>query len=307
MGVGAGRMSTTTRPSDETASRPTPSRLRPAPPTGTTHPVGPWHTPALAVLLLTTTGYGLLADEAYRVSPGVRDNFGDVMRGQDVVTLLTVPVLLLLSRRAGKGSLPAHLLRNGLFLYYAYSYLLYALSPYNDVFLVNVAILGLAAYGLLVGLFRLDVAQVGEATAGVPRRGIGWFLVVIGCLFATLWLSMLLPALPGDLPAGRMTYDIPSVVHVLDLALVLPVVVGTGVLMLRDAPVAPALAVMLLCKMTTLGLSLVSMNLLFNDAPDPGETALWATITAISVLLAVRVLRQVRTPRGSWSLPSVWH
>ena len=42
---------------------------------------------------------------------------------------------------------------------------------------------------------------------------------------------MMVPAIPGGLPAGRVTYDIASTVHVLDLAFVLPLRLATGVLL----------------------------------------------------------------------------
>jgi hypothetical protein len=37
-------------------------------------------------------------------------------------------------------------------------------------------------------------------------------------------------------------YDIPNTVHVLDLAIVLPLMIATGALLLRGHPVAPVLA-----------------------------------------------------------------
>ncbi len=50
----------------------------------------------------------------------------------------------------------AHFLRLGLLLYCGYTYLSYAFSPYNDVYLAYVAIIGLSVFGLLDGLFRVD-------------------------------------------------------------------------------------------------------------------------------------------------------
>lgn len=68
-------------------------------------PLGAPYSWALGVIVLVATAYGLLVDGAYRVSPGVRSDFAETMRGQDLLTLLTVPVLLLSSRRARQGSL----------------------------------------------------------------------------------------------------------------------------------------------------------------------------------------------------------
>jgi hypothetical protein len=43
-----------------------------------------WYSSVIGLLLVAVTTYGLLAADAYRVSPGVREDFRDVMRGQDV-------------------------------------------------------------------------------------------------------------------------------------------------------------------------------------------------------------------------------
>lgn len=228
------------------------------------------------------------------------------MRGQDVLTLLTVPVLLWAAHRARHGSLASHLVRLGLLLYYAYSYLIYAVAPYNDAFLVYVGILGLSVFGLLDGIFRMDSAVVEHSVDARHSRGTGGFLVAVGVLFVVLWLSMLLPALPGDLPAGRVLYDIPSTVHVLDLSMVLPLVVATGSMLLRRQPMGVALGVLVLTKIVTLGLALLSMGLLFSDDPNPGEMGLWGVIAAVAAVLLLRLLREVGRPVHPFLRASIW-
>lgn len=266
-----------------------------------------WYSAIVALLLVAVTGYGLLLDaEAYRVSPGVREDFPDVMRGQDVVTLLSVPLLVWSAHRAGTGSLRMHLLWLGLMLYYAYSYLIYAFSPYNDVFLLYVVLMGISVYALLDGLFRLDLRAVAPAVAAVPRRGLAVFLAVVGGLFTSLWLAMLVPAIPGDLPEGRVTYDIASAVHVLDLAFVMPLLFATAWLTLRGRVIGVVLAAVLLAKMVTLGLALLAMNLAFNDSPNAGETLLWAMIAAVAATALSRVLAAMRPTTAPWLRPRLW-
>jgi hypothetical protein len=259
----------------------------------------------LGVVLLGATSYGLAVDGAYRVSPGVRADFPDVMRGQDLVTLLTIPVLVGMAVLARAGSLKAHLVWLGLLLYYAYSYVAYALSPFNDAFLLYVATLGLAGYALLDGLIRLDLTRAGPAMADTPRRPVGWFLVGVGVLFVGLWLAMILPAIPGGLPDGRVTYDIASVIHVLDLAFVLPLLLATGRMLLRGHPAGPVLGAVLLTKMVTLGLALLAMNL-FVDAPSIAEAALWALITAASAALLAATLRRTGPVEHPWMRGGLW-
>lgn len=261
---------------------------------------------ALAALLVGVTVYGLVVEGAYRVSPGVRPTFPATMRGQDVLTLLTVPVLVWAARRAQGGSLRAHLVWLGLLLYYGYTYFIYALAPFNDVFLAYTSVIGLSCYGFLNGLLRLDMAAIAPAVTRVGRRSLGVFLLVIAGIFAGLWLSMIVPAIPGGLPAGRVTYDIASTVHVLDLSVILPLVVGTGWLLLRAHPAGPVLAVVLLCKITTLALAMVFMNLLFLSRPDPAELSLWVVVGTVAAVWLVVSLRRIPQPRRPWIRDHVW-
>jgi hypothetical protein len=272
-----------------------------------TSPRGWWLSVVLSVLLVAATCYGLVYDEAYRVSPGVRENLPDVLRGQDLLTLMTVPVLLWLAHRARRGSLTAHLGWLGLQLYYLYGYVMYAFAPFNDVFLVYVAVMGLAGYALLDGLFRIDMTAVVDAVEEVPRRGVAGFLIAVALLFYGLWLSMILPAIPGGLPDGRVVYDIASAVHVLDLAFILPLLLATGFLLLRRQAAGVVLAVVLLCKMVTLGLAMLSMNLVFVPAAEQGEVFIWGVVTAVSAVILVAVVRRMQTPGVPWLRPGLWH
>ena len=265
------------------------------------------YTLILAVVLTAATTYGLIVDVAYRVSPGVLETLPDVMRGQDLLTLLSAPVLVWTAWRARAGSLLAHLLWLGLLLYYAYSYLMYAFAPYTDAFLLYLAVIGMASYALLDGLFRLDMTVIGPVFARIPRRGLGTFLIAVAALFIAMWLAMLLPAIPGDLPDGRFTYDIASAVHVLDLTFVLPTVLAAGSLLLRRQPAGAVLGIVLLCKMVTLGLALVFMNLVFVENADVGETATWMLIAAISTAWLIVVARRMSPPRAIWMRERLWH
>jgi hypothetical protein len=264
------------------------------------------YTLVLAAVLTAATAYGLIVDGAYRVSPGVLETLPDVMRGQDLLTLLSVPMLVGMAHRARGGSLLAHLLWLGLLLYYAYSYMLYAFAPYSDAFLLYLVAIGMASYALLNGLLRLDMKVIGPVFANVPRRGLGTFLIVVAALFIAMWLAMLLPAIPGDLPDGRFTYDIASAVHVLDLTFVLPAVLTAGVLLLRRQPAGAVLGIVLLCKMVTLGLALVFMNLVFVENANVGETVTWVLIAAISTAWLIAVRRRMRQPRSMWIRDQLW-
>ena len=273
---------------------------------GTGRPLPLWYSLLLAVPLTAATAYGLLADGAYRTPPDIAAQG----RGQDLLTLLTVPVLLWAAGRARSGSLRAHLLWLGLMLYYTYSYLMYALAtPYNDAFVAYLGALGLAGYGLLDGLVRIDVHRARPAFGWVPRRGLAAYLLVVAGAFATLELTPILTALPGEVPPGGFSAGMPNPVYALDLTLFLPLCVTAAVLLWRDHPVSPVLAAVVLTKKATLGLAILAMIIFERDAGTPVNavmTAVFAAITLIDLgVLAVGAAR-VRDDAGDWLRREWW-
>jgi hypothetical protein len=269
-----------------------------------------WFTLLLAAVVTAVTVYGLGYADAYRVSPGVRQTLPDTLRGQDLLTLLTVPALIWTAMRARRGSLRAHLVWLALLLYYAYSYLMYVVAPFNDVFLLYVAVIGLSTYGMFNGLVRIDIHAAAPAFTPVRTRALAYFLLVVGTLFVGLWLSQVIPAIPGGVPDGLFVYDIPSTVHVLDLAYVLPLILATGVLLLRGHRAAPVLAVLVLVKMLTLGLALLLMAGFVvgggGELSDPSEPYIWGAITVLGAGWLYALMRRVAPAPPGWLRPELW-
>jgi hypothetical protein len=267
------------------------------------------YTFALAAVIVAAGLYGLLTEGAYAAPQGVRPTLPETLQGQDVVNLLAAVALVWGGVRAHAGKLGGHIVWLAVCLYVPYTYLMYAVAPYNDALLLYIAGIGLGTYGLIDGLVRLDATVVGHAFADLPRRGLAWFLIALAALFAAMWLWTILSVWPGGVPEDLFVYDIPSVVHVLDLALVLPLLTVTGVLLLRQHPVAPVLAAMLLVKVLTLGLALLSMNAFVaaSGRPvDPGEPLIWSIVVTVAALWLVLVARRLREPGGSWLRTSIW-
>lgn len=277
-----------------------------SPPSASARPLPIGYTLVLAAVVAAATLYGLLAEQAYRVSEGVLENWPQVARGQDLLTLMTLPFLVWSAVTARSGSLKAHLMWLGLVLYYAYTYVMYAFAPYNDAFLAYVAIMGLSSYGLLDGLLRIDVRTAAPAFGAAPRRAAGWYLIGVAVLFTGMWLAMVAPAIPGDLPSGRMYYDIPSAVHILDLAFVLPLVLAAGVMLLRGHPAGTVLAGTVMCMKAVLALAMLSMSFAFLDSPNPGEVTLWTVIAVVSAGWIVLGARRSARPPDPWLRTSLW-
>jgi hypothetical protein len=285
------------------------SSLLPTPParsraSGSALPV--WYSALLAVPLTAATLYGLLFAGAYRTSADIATQG----RGQDLLTLLTVPLPLWAARRAGAGSLRAHLLWLGLMLYYVYSYLMYALAtPYNDGFLAYLAALALSGYALLNGLPRIQVHRARPAFGLLPRRALGGYLLAVGAGFAVLELAPILAALPHRVPVGGFAPGMPNPVYALDLTLFLPLCIATAVLLWRNHPASPVLAAMVLVKKATLGLAILSMiafQLAAGQPINPGMALIFAVITVIDVTLLAVGAARMQPVTGPWLRPQWW-
>lgn len=265
-----------------------------------------WSTVLLATCVVAASLYGLLADAPYRSLP---DATVVSARAQDACSIL-VAVLLLATVRRPVSSTATDLVRLGLLGYLAYSYLIYVTGvPMNRMFLVYVAILALAGAGLVPGLVRVAVTSPPASSASRRlTRGTGWMLVVTGVLFAGLWLSTLLPfALGGAHPEPEGVGGTPYPVFWLDLAIVLPLIVAVGVLLLRSHRAGPALAVVALIKIVTLFTALWAGPLLalvtgddVHLGPDAGPSLL---LLAASAWLVVLWLRSIDQPPEEGDAP----
>jgi hypothetical protein len=206
-----------------------------------------WPALLVAVGLVAASAYGLLAEHPYR---GITPATVTAARAQDVCSLVVAALLVAL---AGAGSARVHLVRLALLAYVAYSYAIYLLGlPMNRAFLVYVVLVAVAGGALIDGVLRLEPGAWPRARRRL-EAGTGWFLVGVAVLFATLWLSVLIPfALGGPRPHPEGPGGVAYPVFVLDLCVVLPCVAVVGYLLLEGVPVAGPLAIVVVVKIVTL-------------------------------------------------------
>lgn len=139
---------------------------------GAGHPLPLGYSLLLAAILVVATGYGLLVEGAHPAPDGIRPPLPAALRGQDLVTVLAAVALVGAAVRARAGPLAAHIAWLAVTLSVAHTYLMSVVTPYNDALLLYIAAIGLATYGFLDGLFRLDGRVVAAAFAETPRRGV---------------------------------------------------------------------------------------------------------------------------------------
>jgi hypothetical protein len=193
----------------------------------------PGHGPPTAFVTARGEQALIQSSGVYRYQPAAVAREGLVWDAVNLV--IGVPALLAATRLARRGSVRGRVAVAGLSLYFAYAYLTYVTVALNPLFLVYVAIVGLSLVNLGLQLADLDAAYLKEhVSARFPRRFFAGFAFALSFLLVALWGARLAPILrTGRFPpelAGLAT--LPT--QALDLGVVVPLAVTSGVLLLRD-------------------------------------------------------------------------
>ena len=265
----------------------------------------PW-TVFISLLVTVASLLGLLETGIYAQETA---NWALQAKGQDIANLLAVATLLLSCLRYRAGSIRAGLIWLGTLVYLIYAYIVYAMAVHlNALFLMYVAILGITAY---VVLFNFRSLFAAEATFPVgPRRSFAaWTLMGTGALFAILWLAELVPALlTGQVPASLREAGLGvNPIHVLDLAVVLPGFILTGVAVLKGRGFGLFWAAPWLVFSALMGSGIVAAMLLMASAGFPNTAAPTLMVTIVvtlSTLALRRYIRETGSPQAKVTTPA---
>jgi hypothetical protein len=257
-----------------------------------------WLTVPIAFLVAIAAGVGFFIEDLYRDAPV---NAAQAV-GQDLITLLVaLPTLLSSAILALRGSRRAHLVWLGALGYLVYTYLTYTLAiQFNPLFLVYVALLGLSLYALIGGLATTDFAGIkAHFSPRTPVKAVSIFLGVVALLFYFKWLSEDIPALlAGEVPQGVIEAEAPTdIVHVLDMAWILPANVLTAIWLWRGRALGYALAGTLLSFLSLLVLAIMSMivfQVLYGLAAGVGMAVVFGVVFAISLGMLIWYLRGLK-------------
>ncbi len=205
---------------------------------------------------------------------------------QDIASLVIVsPMWLILAILSFGGSLRAYLLWLGVLTFTVYNYVIYTFSvPFGPLFPLWLAVLGLSLFALIGGVATTDHRAV-QAAFSSPRAAkvAAWFLIIVGVLFALLWLSEDVPALiAGKTPQSVVDMGIPTnPVHILDLAFFLPAAMITGVLLLKRIPLGYTLGPSLIMFLILTGVPILITPIV---QARRGELAGWGVVPPIGTL-----------------------
>jgi hypothetical protein len=158
--------------------------------------------------------------------------------GQDLVDLFfVVPMLLIALLFMYKNKKSAYLIFSGTVFYVLYSFFVYCFGVhFNNLFLLYCLTLGTSLYLFISVIVRISDMEIQIWFSDkLPVKSIGVFFIVIALMFYTLWLKDVVPAiLNHTIPASVSDYNLlVNPVHVLDIAIALPGLIVTAVLLFR--------------------------------------------------------------------------
>ncbi|HJT86482.1 MAG TPA: hypothetical protein VJ732_01475 [Bryobacteraceae bacterium] len=241
-------------------------------------------------IVLAITGLGAFWPDLY-----VREKPVSAAGGvaSDLIDLfLVVPVLVVSTILARRGSLGALLIWTGTLGFLSYNFLIYTFAVrFNAMFPAYCAVLGLSFYGLMAVREFLSPGDAARAwSPGAPRRSMALVFLVVAVTAAAGELKEIVSAIhsgqapPSVIETGQFTNPI----HVLDLCFLLPALVIAAVLLLRRkekgfvlAPVLSVVLILISLEVTTIVLLLVRQGLAADFSPALSFVAVGVLVTVL--------------------------
>ena len=180
------------------------------------------------------------------------------LKGQDMATIfISLFFLTTLSVRTIK----IIFIRVGLFGYFAYTYITYALGPaINFLFFVYITIMSLSILGIVLFITRINVYHYITRKRAVDAIS-AVYLFLIGLMLAILWIADLIGVLSGQPLLQNPTGKPLVTVYVLDLGFIIPLCIFASIQLFRKKQSGILVTGFLLVKSTTLGIALNAMTI----------------------------------------------
>lgn len=218
--------------------------------------------------------------------------------GQDIINLFVVaPLLLYSSIFYYKDHKRAMFLWAGLIMYVLYSYVIYCFSqPFNSLFLVYCAVLGLAFYTFILFLLENFQKPIKDwYRKKFPINVVISFMLVISILFYFVWLSEVIPALiRNQIPQSIIENGVnTNPVHVLDISIILPALILTAILLFKNNEHGYFLAPILLIFLLMMALAIIGMIIamqILGVPTDIGLSVIFIIIAILDALITTKVL-----------------
>lgn len=239
----------------------------------------------ITVLILASGAIGISSPEIYE-----KEAFNWQVQAvwQDYIDVfLIVPVLVISGVYAYYKKSLGEAVWSGSLIYVAYSYTIYAFDiHFNELFYFYCLILGLSFYSLIWHYYEKLIHIRYYSQTALSRSSItGTYFIILGTIFYLIWLADLTPSmLLGKTPIQMEEFQIPTnPVYVIDLSIILPAYIITGVMIYINARPWKIFTPPLLVFATLMSLTIGGLQVLFYIKNYNGSLA----ISIIMFILAI--------------------
>jgi hypothetical protein len=230
------------------------------------------------------------------------------MQANDLVTLvLGLPLLAVSFWLTLRGSLRGRLLLTGTLGFILYTYITMCFgAAYNALFLVYVALFSLSLFAFILSMMSFDLQTLSaHFSEKLPRGWMAGLLFFAAAFLLLAWLGRILPTLVPLSPWERGgVRGIPALdnvtsmfIQAMDLGLIVPLCILSGILLLRRKPWGYLLASVGLTKFLTMGVavSVMSLNMARVGVPISAvEVVVFPIITLANIVMVTLLLRNIK-------------
>ena len=218
--------------------------------------------------------------------------------GWDIFTLLfAVPALLAALPSVARGSLRGRLFALGILAYLFYQYLMYAVAwAFGPLFLLFIAIYGLSLAAIVWIVSTIPLNRLTELFSDrFPRRGMAVLCFLLAVMLLFMWLARILSALGGRIQ-GVLQGQTTLVVQALDLGLIVPLALLTGVVAWRGSAVGYLLSSIVVVKAVAMAATICAMLLsawAYEGRLEVIPLAIFSVAAGVSAWLGIRIYRSL--------------
>lgn len=221
-------------------------------------------------------------------------------KAQDLITLVgAIPLLIISLVFANKNSFRGKLVLTGTIGYFLYTFISYTfLWNYNPLFLVYVLLMSASLYAFILAMMSFDIEKVPlHFSKKCPTKLFGIFQLFIALMLCILWLGKIIPTIfNGAAPAGLEHYTT-LVIQGMDLGLVVPTAILSGVMILKRKPIGYLLTSVIILKgitmMTTLSAMIIN-QVLHGVAMPLSEVIIFPVLNALTVAVLIILMLSIK-------------
>jgi len=220
------------------------------------------------------------------------------MQANDLVALaLGLPLLAVSAWMAFRGSLRGRLLLAGTLGFILYTYITMCFGAhYNALFLVYVALFSLSLFAFVLVMMTFDLDSLpARFSENLPRGWIAGLLFFAAAFLSLAWLGRIAATFSSD-SAPMLENTTSMFIQAMDLGIIVPVCVLSGILLLRRKPWGYLLASVGLTKFLTLGVavSLMGLNMARVGVPvSVVELVIFPGMALAGVVMTVILLKHI--------------